>query len=212
MTNTPGANTNNQPTDRSPVYDQLIADRAKWVADFEAIEARHAKNLADIDAAIAAVAARRMPQVGVERRECRNCPGWLVETPHGWVHDRDGQPACQPGHSGPVAQPIDQTTTWPAVSPQGAPHVWGHVKVGQTVRVYWGAGGVEGLVRYVDSDRMVVEDDYSDAEETLAPGDVERVEIVDRPLREVTAPADLDQVTANPAASATLPDEQVRDA
>jgi hypothetical protein len=204
MTNTPGANTSNQPTDRSRIHDELVTYRTKLVNDYQAVTARHERDLAELDAAIAAVTARRMPQVGVEYEQCRNrnCGGWIIQDPLGiWIHDRDGSPACQPGHSGPVAQPIDQTTTWPAVAPAGADDTPWSELVGQFVAVQLKSGTTfEGLFEYIGDDAATFLDPHGAAAYPLL-ANIASITPINR------APADLDTPTKTPAASTTLPDE-----
>jgi len=85
------------------------------------------KEIGDLEAAMAAVAARQPapapPQI--DRRQCgeKGCGGWLVPRDGMWVHERDGGIACFPGHSGPVAQPLDQTTRFPQVAHNGVTQV-----------------------------------------------------------------------------------------
>jgi len=126
MTGTP----NGQPTGSGygPVYDQLIADRNKMIAEFKAYETRHRGWLADIDAAVAAVVARQpapaAPQV--ERLKCAEpgCFGYLVPGPNNvLVHDASGEIACFPGHSGPVGHPMEQTKSFPQVANNGVTQV-----------------------------------------------------------------------------------------
>ena len=193
MTGTP----NGQPTGtRSEIYDELVKYRTNLIAKFEATTRRHEKNLAELDAAIAGLVSRYSPTVGVEYEQCRHCGGPLVRTEVGLVHDRSGSPACYPGHSGPVAAPLDQTAQLPQVSPDGATQVipavpanpWAHVHGGQHVIVHCEGGGIiRGIVDTVRPDTFIVT--AGEAVYDFAAGDVVRVE-----------PAEVSgQVTATPA-------------
>lgn len=176
---------NHESTERDRIYDEMVAYRAKLIADFEAIERQHTKNLADLDAVIATLDLRRTPQIGVDRKQCGNCGGWLVAGQGGWVHDRDGQMACKPGHSGPVAEPLAQTTAFPSVQPGDATQVipavpWAHLvnmplNAGLAVTVHWvGGDSKTGTVFDITPDRLVIgvgQDVYD-----LAPADVRLVE------------------------------------
>jgi hypothetical protein len=187
----------------SEMHGRLISYRKQIIAAHEQVTAQHEAKLADLDAAIAAIVVRQPaptpPQI--ELKTCR-CGGTLRPDPASWnglVHDRDGSEACQPGHSGPVAHPLDQTTRFPAVSP--AQHPWQHVRHGQTVTVHWTEGGsVTGTVMGCAPESLVIHDGARDWD--MAPDEVLRVEWPGTAVR-----ADLDQTTVLPAASVTLPDE-----
>jgi hypothetical protein len=113
---------NGRPQNLGEMHARLVQFRDQLIAG-------HNEKLADLDAAIAAVVARKIPPpLTVDRRECRHCAGWIVGTPRGWVHDRDGGPACASGHSGTLAEPLEQTTAFPAVSPAQRPDTTGWLR------------------------------------------------------------------------------------
>lgn len=114
----------------SEMHARLLAFRKQVVAEHEQATAAYQAKLADLDAAIAAVIVRQPTPVApqIDREQCRmpRCGGWLTRRDDGvLVHERDGQIACQPGHSGPVASPLEQTTQFPAVQPPAdSPMTW----------------------------------------------------------------------------------------
>jgi hypothetical protein len=84
----------------------------------------------------------------------------------------------------PQVPPADRPFTVGPINPDAA-KIWGHVKAGQTVRVHWvGGGGIEGLVRYLAGDRLVVETADADYELNPDPTDIEQVEVVDSEVRD----------------------------
>lgn len=198
---------NHQPTGDSETYKHLLKLRATIQAKAADIK----RDLDDCEAAIAALAPRQAAPAAPreELATCDRCGGGLHRIGSGpWVHDRDGQMACEPGHSGPVASPLAQTTAFQAVQPGDATQVipavedghfsvgpmtpeaqalWGEARLGSTVAVHWKHGGhITGVVRAKFDDRLIVHD--GEAVYDLNPADIARIE-----------PADLDTPTATPA-------------
>lgn len=154
--------------------------------------------LKQVEASIAVSAALEptpsAPQVDVQ--QC-HCGGWLTPKEGVWVHERDGGIACQPGHSGPVAQPLPPTTSFPAVPPQDATQIIPASRPGSPAEECGNceelvAKGPDGNWRHVGSRSF-----------DCMPGHPESLRA------HPCDPADLDQVPATPAAD-TLPDEAVR--
>src|SRR5581483_4770946 len=152
MTSSPGANTNAQSTG-ADLYGWLKRQADSRRQQIVVLN----KEIGDLEAAMAAVAARQPTPAPpkIDRRDCAECGGPLVVQQGLWVHDRDGENiSCKPGHSGPVGHPLEQTKSFPQVTPQNGTQIIPAVPAlpwegllgvtleeGQSITVHWARGG-----------------------------------------------------------------------
>lgn len=191
---------NNNGTQPTGLYAWLLGQQKRITGEIDGLKIE----LEEVEIAMAALAPRQAPpmQQQTERAECRYCSGPIARQPgQQWVHDRDGGVACKPGHSGPLAEPLEPTGAFPAVQPGDATQVipavpgdWDEY-IGRQVRVIHKNGETiaEGTLASLEYGKATV------CDETGTPIAWPSISHHVASIHLIEQPADLDTPTATPA-------------